>query len=57
MGSDELFGELQSEAYSIMLFELFPRFYDACKEEQAAGHKSEITAATTLSEVPRASSL
>ena len=50
---DDLFGELQSEAYSIMLFELFPRFYEACKNAGEVGDakQSKITESTTLKDV------
>ena len=50
---DDLFAELQSEAYSTMLFELFPRFYDVCKESGVANEsqKSKITLVTTLQDL------
>ena len=40
---DELFAELQSETYTHMLFDLFPRFYDACKEAPKANSESQAS--------------
>jgi len=49
--TDELFSELQTEAYSFMLFDLFPRFYDACKDAPQESRSSQITESTTLTEI------
>ena len=56
---EELFLELQQEAYGSMLFELFPRFWDAVKqqEKQASSSRSKLTEKTTLKEILAANDL
>lgn len=41
---DDLFAELQAEAYSYMLFDLFPRFWEACKEAPKEARVSKVNA-------------
>lgn len=40
--TDELFVELQTAAYGSMLFDLFPRFYEACKETPVKENVSKV---------------
>lgn len=56
---EDLFEALQAEAHSMMLFELFPRFWDAVKsqEDAAGGRKSTITQDSTLKGVLKANDL
>jgi len=55
---DTLFENLQQEAYGLMLFELFPRFWEAIKEqEKKEAHRSQLTEKTTLKEVLLANDL
>ena len=51
--SEELFLPLQQEAYGIMLFDLFPRFWEAVKEQDMISKKkgTTLTADTNLSDV------
>jgi len=51
--NEELFLPLQQEAYGIMLFDLFPRFWEAVKEQDMISKKkgTTLTADTNLSDV------
>jgi len=53
---DDLFEELQINMYSVMLLELFPRFYEACGREtgDASASSSKISALTTFQDVLKA---
>lgn len=51
---DDLFVALQQEAYGLMLFELFPNFWEAVKAQDREGgrdKRSKMTSSTTLKEV------
>jgi len=57
---EELFVELQQEAYNSMLFELFPAFWEQIKKQDAESNtsrQSNITADTTLAQIIKANDL
>ena len=51
--SDDLFEQMQVEAYNLMLFQLFPEFWEAIKKQgdSSGASASKLTEATMLSEV------
>jgi len=51
--SDELFLPLQQEAYGIMLFDLFPRFWEAVKEQDQKSKQkgTSLTADSSLKDI------
>jgi len=56
---DTLFENLQQEAYGLMLFELFPRFWESIKEQDKEGNaaRSQLTEKTTLKDILAANDL
>lgn len=56
---EDLFDQLQQQAYASMLFELFPRFWEEVKSQDRAGKKerSKLTQQTTLKDIISANDL